>query len=248
MTDEDMDPVLARAARAYRDQHHGASPDAARTRARILATREQGRHRTMVAMAAAALLAVGLGVPTAWAWSTGRLSEWLQGDDGASQPVPQETAPVPAAPASVRSETVRSETIEVTPVPVAPSEPEPSVVPSGLPSSPVPTPSGAIAAPTEDAIDAREPVDPTERRAYRAAHALHFEARDPAGALTAWDRYLAAYPSGRFAIEARYNSALCLVRLGRSDEARDALAPFADGRHGEYRQREAAALIEALSE
>ena len=243
MTDEDMDPVLARAARAYRDQHHGASPDAARTRARILATREQGRHRTMVAMAAAALLAVGLGVPTAWAWSTGRLSEWLQGDDGASQPVPQETAPVPAAPASVRSETIE-------PTPIAPGEPEPtpSVVPSGRPIEPGPAPGGAIASPTENEVDAREPVDPTERRAYRAAHALHFEARDPAGALTAWDRYLAAYPSGRFAIEARYNSALCLVRLGRSDEARGALAPFAEGRHGEYRQREATALIEALSE
>ena len=97
-------------------------------------------------------------------------------------------------------------------------------------------------------FDERNPVDPAERRAYRDAHALHFEARDPAGALAAWNRYLAAYPSGRFAIEARYNRALCLVRLDRSDEARAALVPFAEGRHGEYRRREAVALIEALSE
>lgn len=91
-------------------------------------------------------------------------------------------------------------------------------------------------------------VDPAERRAYREAHALHFDARDPAGALTAWERYLDAYPSGRFALEARYNRALCLVRLGRDGEARDALVPFAAGEHGTYRQREAAELVEALGE
>ncbi|MBN8615263.1 MAG: hypothetical protein J0L92_31995 [Deltaproteobacteria bacterium] len=90
-----------------------------------------------------------------------------------------------------------------------------------------------------------EGVDPEERLAFQRADALH-TARD-ASAITAWDAYLARYPDGRFAIEARYARALCLVRLGRRDEAREALAPFAEGRFGRYREREATALIEALT-
>jgi hypothetical protein len=65
--------------------------------------------------------------------------------------------------------------------------------------------------------------------------------------LTAWDAYLAAYPSGRFAVEARYNRAIVLARLHRITEARAALAPFAAGAvEGGYRQREATELLDAL--
>jgi TolA-binding protein len=82
-----------------------------------------------------------------------------------------------------------------------------------------------------------------ESRAYARAHEAHFVAGDPRAALAAWDHYLAAYPRGTFAPEARFNRALCLLRLGRQDAAREALRPFAAGR---YRAREAAALIELL--
>ena len=81
---------------------------------------------------------------------------------------------------------------------------------------------------------------------YEAAHEAHFVARDPARALVAWDAYLAKYPNGRFAPEAKYNRALSLLRLGRRDEGREALAPFADGVHGDYRRREAKKLRDAL--
>jgi hypothetical protein len=81
---------------------------------------------------------------------------------------------------------------------------------------------------------------------YGAAHRAHFVARDPAQALRAWDAYLQAYPSGRFALEARYNRALALVRLGRVADARAALTPFANGEVGGYRQREARELLEAM--
>ncbi|MEZ4224432.1 MAG: hypothetical protein R3B13_26015 [Polyangiaceae bacterium] len=81
---------------------------------------------------------------------------------------------------------------------------------------------------------------------YRAAHRAHFGGEAPAIALAAWDRYLAAAPRGRFALEASYNRAICLVRLGRTSEARQALAPFADGRFGEYRRSSAEALLAAL--
>jgi len=42
---------------------------------------------------------------------------------------------------------------------------------------------------------------------YQRAHALHFEKRDMASSLAAWDAYLEAEPNGRFVPEARYNRA-----------------------------------------
>lgn len=83
--------------------------------------------------------------------------------------------------------------------------------------------------------------------AYREAHRLHFGARNFRAALNAWDLYLARFPAGTFSQEARYNRAICLVRLGRVAEARAALAPFARGEiAGGYRKQEAQALLEAL--
>jgi TolA-binding protein len=244
MSDEVKDAILERAARAYAERHDGASADAARTRARILASHERGRQRTVFAMAAAAVLALGLGLPTAWAWSTGALDAWLgevrtpesseESETAASDPTQAEAA--------IPEEAAMPEEAAVTP--------EEAAVTPELAARPVIGPEPEITAPSEDDEGAADeaPVDPAERRAYRAAHALHFEAQDAAGALDAWDRYLGEYPSGRFAIEARYNRALCLVRLDRGEEAREALVPFAEGRHGAYRRREASALIEALSE
>jgi hypothetical protein len=87
--------------------------------------------------------------------------------------------------------------------------------------------------------------DPTHAL-YRRAHQAHFTEHDPARALALWESYLREAPRGRFAVEARYNRALCLVRLGRHAEARSALEPFANGTPGSYRQHEAAQLLEAL--
>jgi hypothetical protein len=82
---------------------------------------------------------------------------------------------------------------------------------------------------------------------YARAHDLHFRGHDPVRALAAWDRYLAAAPGdvrAGLVLEARYNRAICLLRLGRRDEARAALRPFAAGAWGEYRRNEARALLE----
>ncbi|MDD9946633.1 MAG: hypothetical protein OXU20_36645, partial [Myxococcales bacterium] len=58
---------------------------------------------------------------------------------------------------------------------------------------------------------------------YARAHSLHFAKRAPHRALRAWDRYLHAAPDHALAPEARYNRALCLVRLRRHREAIAAL-------------------------
>lgn len=81
---------------------------------------------------------------------------------------------------------------------------------------------------------------------YQRAHALHFGAQDPAAALAAWDAYLAAAPAGRFAAFAHYNRALCLLRLGRTAEARRTLQLFSSGGFGGYRRAEAQSLLDAM--
>ena len=83
-----------------------------------------------------------------------------------------------------------------------------------------------------------------EARAYGRAHAAHFLADDPPHALALWDAYLRAYPAGTFVPEARFNRALCLLRLGRRDTARQALQSFAAGAYGGYRQRDAETLLD----
>ena len=58
---------------------------------------------------------------------------------------------------------------------------------------------------------------------------------------------VAAADGGALVPEARYNRALCLVRLGRVQEAKLALTPFAHGDYAGYRRAEARALLNALS-
>jgi TolA-binding protein len=81
---------------------------------------------------------------------------------------------------------------------------------------------------------------------YRAAHRAQFFERDYARAVTAWDAYLTTAPTGSFALEARFNRAVALARLGRATEAGSALLPFARGDYGPYRQSDAQALLDAL--
>jgi hypothetical protein len=92
------------------------------------------------------------------------------------------------------------------------------------------------------------PAPPVEAL-YRRAHELHFHGGEPAATLAAWDAYLAAEPAGRFSVEARYNRAILLIRLGRYAEARAALQPFARGEvePSGYRQTEAGRLVERLA-
>lgn len=240
---EENDPRLDRAARALAEVRHGRSDDAGRTRARILASHRDKQQRSAWLYAVAAVLVLGLGVPTAWAWATGRLDRWLAPEAPSAPSAPSPAATVERRPPREATEPVAP---EVSP-PSVPSTTTEAAPPETTPVVLAPPVEAPEAPPAEETADEGPVVDPAERRAYREAHALHFEARDTEGALAAWDRYLARYPAGRFSIEARYNRALCLVRLGRENEAREALAPFAAGRYGEYRRREAAALTEAMA-
>jgi hypothetical protein len=123
---------------------------------------------------------------------------------------------------------------KVTPKPVIGSESVASVR-----VEPVATPAPPVVklAPVPDAESA-------DLVLFRRAQRLHLN-RDPR-ALAAWDDYLRVAGEAPLAPEARYNRALCLVRLGRRAEAKEALEPFANGAYGTYRKAEAKALITAL--
>lgn len=242
--------LVTRALRALRESHDGESDAAALTRARVLLLATTHRKRRRLALAVILPLAAAFALSTAWAAVTGRLPRWLsmsRGQDEESQVDARGggggAPPVPAAPlASAQRDTVDAQDAGLQDAaaiaPPASSSPGlVAVVPSARPHA-GPTDAPPVRATTDAGGD--------EELLFAAAQRQHFVAHDPAAALRAWDAYLAAYPRGRLALEARYNRALTLVRLGRTGEARAALAPFAAGREGSYRQREASDLLRAL--
>lgn len=107
------------------------------------------------------------------------------------------------------------------------------------------TSSSAGAAPP--AAPAASTVTPQQRQLlYIEAHRQHFRGA-PQQALAAWDAFLATAPSGQLRLEAQYNRAVTLVRLGRRAEAESALQPFARAEHGGFRQAEAQQLLQQLA-
>jgi TolA-binding protein len=93
---------------------------------------------------------------------------------------------------------------------------------------------------------APEPALDPSLEVYRAAHEAHFKNGDCEGAVRGYRKYLRDAPSGTFFLEAKYNLGVCLARLGRTQEARDALTPFAEGKYGDYRKSQSKKLLDAL--
>jgi hypothetical protein len=82
---------------------------------------------------------------------------------------------------------------------------------------------------------------------YRTAHDAHFKEGNCAAAVQGYRRYLSEQPTGTFYLEAKYNLGVCLLRLGRTSEARTELTPFAQGKYGNYRKDRAQELLDALT-
>jgi hypothetical protein len=167
-----------------------------------------------------------------------------------------ESDPIDTAPSSSASSAVRA---PHAPPPVAPSTspsaaPAPSVsvpsepiAPRAAPPSVVPPLASTNVAPARQAPSSPPATEVADELViYKEAHRAHFIHHDYESALAGWDRYLAAAPRGTFALEARYNRAIALYRLGHRDAALEALRPFADGAYGRYRRDEAREVIEKL--
>jgi hypothetical protein len=251
------------ALRALGDDRDDAAASATRLRIRDSLARGHALRRHAATLAVLAVLLVASG---AWALTSGRVERWLAPAAQAPAVLPDVSEPVVARPAPHVTISVPdvSEPVVARPAPhVTISVPDviESVVTSPAPHVTIGTADVAAAPEAPRVVDPphaepratafHEVPDTSAAEAealYRAAHELHFHGSDVAAALAAWDAYLAASPHGAFALEARYNRALCLVKLGRLDEARTALAPFAAGdvAPANYRRDEAARLIERI--
>jgi hypothetical protein len=170
-------------------------------------------------------------------------------------PAPAENTAPAETPAAAEPESSAAPQLKPSPVAAPPESPparparrEPRPVERARRAGEPQTARTAIPA-SAPPIASSEPSTPAPESAelglFRRAQRLHLD-RDP-GALAAWDAYLRVASDGVLAPEARYNRALCLVRLGRAGEAREALEPFARGEHAGFRQREAEALLKELA-
>jgi hypothetical protein len=217
--------LLEQAARSLRERTAPDPGGGEETLARVVSTiRRRGARRRLVTIVGlqVAIASVGLG---AWAAASGRLEVLL----ATLRPAP----PAPRAPVRRRAA-------------VAPPSPRPG--PLSLPATPAPAPPRVSAAPPRAPARPAAAPAPDEDAVYREAHQAHFVRRDFAAALAGWNRYLALERPGRFALEARYNRAIALFRLGRREEAARAFRPFADGDYGPYRQQGARALLQRLGQ
>jgi hypothetical protein len=264
--------LLGEAARALREEAEETPARSDETRARVMASlRKQRSRRVTLVRTAVPLAAVFVG-SLAWAAATGILPMPFRALDPAHEveaPAPPNTAlPPPSAPSLIPSsdeappETPPQEDspppsdaknvdrANPAPAPHPLKSPSPAIAPAPRGATPIatspPQASASAHAPPSPAITPPAPAGPDEHALYTTAHRLHFTERNPSGALAAWDAYLRAAPRGRFSVEAHYNRALCLVRLGRAAEARASLERFASGAFGGYRKAEARALLDAM--
>jgi hypothetical protein len=150
-------------------------------------------------------------------------------------------APIPSAPAARSTPRIASRVPRVT-------APSPATQAPDAVDGTSEAPTSLAHVESDNAAPASSPPSNDDPRdgVFRDAQHADFHDHDAARALAGWEAYLRAAPDGRFALEAAYNRAIDLVRLGRRDEAIDALTPFASGAHGAYRHREASQLIDAL--
>jgi hypothetical protein len=250
------DDLLARATRALREESSGDDASAQLTRARVMSSLADGRvrHRTRVAFLLP--IAATFAAATAFGAAGGRAGRALDAvarvfgvhQDGPNVKAKPPTSRRPAGPNAAATATSAEPVEPRPPEAIAPPPPESSPVAVAAASSPVATTVAGERSRAPASGSAGAPSRDPAFELYRTAHRAHFQEHDSARALSAWNDYLRAAPNGSFAMEARYNRGLCLVRLSRAAEARSALEPFAKGRYGGYRQAEAQKLIDALDE
>jgi hypothetical protein len=233
MTSDELLKAATGALRRFGDEQQNGDA----TRARVLAGLAARKRRRRAFGTTLLVLVLALTASTVWASASGRLPAiW-----NAAVELVKPAAPRPRARAHEAKPVVVAPPAPVVtpPAPVVVTPPAPVVV-----APPARVHHHATKAPEidDDDADVRAETD-----LFKVAHQAHFVTRDPAAALVAWDRYLSAAPAGRYALEAKWGRALCLVRLGHHDEAVAALQFFADGVHGDYRRREAQQLMDALA-
>lgn len=260
------DDLLGRAVQALRETSSEPNPRSGLTRARLLDSAEKrqaarGRRGVRIVFGVLGLFVAGNALARVAEYFPEVLTVFAPPPATAPAPQPKpapKPRPKPAlAPATAAPEVVPAPVPATVPAP-EPAPPsvartaEPSVARAAepIPERPRPRPATKPLHAPQPPAEVEAPATPAPRvesaelALFRRAQSLHLAHAD--GALAAWDAYLRVAGNGVLVPEARYNRALCLVRLGRKRDARAALEPFARGDFGEYRRREAQALLEAL--
>jgi hypothetical protein len=244
------DDLLARATKSLRDETADDGGSGRFTRARIMASAQERRVRKRTRVAFLIPIAATF-VAASAVGATGGPKQALEAVArvfGIHRAEPAVQAKEPSI-ARGSGTTRRPERPALQPPEPPPREetapPPPPPAPEPVPPRAEPPKASSESPRVSASAGSAQATDPAFEL-YRTAHRVHFVEHDSARALAAWDAYLRAAPRGSFAVEARYNRALCLVRLKRTTEAQAALTPFAEGRYGGYRQAEAARLLEAL--
>jgi TolA-binding protein len=244
MSDED---TLETALRAMREGTDGAHSGAAATRLQILERSRRERRARRRTVAIVLPLAAAFVASVAWGAVTGRLSRWLFPSNPATAPPYASTSAPSGRPGEADGSPATAPSSDVADAGSATEGGGALVAEVVMPAAASPSASAVVPTSASRATPSAASASSAEQELYSTAHRAHFEEHDSSAALRGWNAYLASYPNGHFALEARYNRAICLVRLGRRDDARKALGPFAGGAFGGYRQREATELLEALA-
>ena len=245
--DAEIDDVLRRAGQALGRAADVGDPGPAGARSAILARIQADRQaRARRVALAVPLLIVGI-ASTAAAAATGVLPKWLHAvrvaivDDPrppavTAVPVAQQPQLPPRQHPSPPPQAPVAEPVVAPPTAVPPDSVSQAPAPPVWVPHPIKHPAPPPPAPAADALGL-----------FRTAQRLQFDQKDWPAALQAWQAYLAAQPHGELEPEARWNRALCLVHLGRTTQARHALAPFAAGDYGGYQQAKAQQLVTELA-
>lgn len=276
MTKSDILEQAARALReAHSGEREGSGFTRARIMVALHRERRRRLFRWVVLSPLASLLVVGSAWaqstgqwPVVWRAVASVLA--FTGVEGAKQPdpgpapraIPRRSRPAPLheaaeAPSLAPAEPESPPAVnEVAPIAAPPElEPAPQTslrVPRSAHAKRPPRSVTTRASQADPPATVNEPPAPAESKPdadlalFRLAHDLHVAGRQPRAAIAAYDDYLAAFPSGRFVPEARYNRALDSIKLGDKAGARAALEPFARGAYGDYRRKEAKELLDAL--
>ena len=249
-----MKDPLFDATQALRELGEQDSQASQLTRARVIAgVRQRQRkqlRRSIFAIPLAALAIGSVAMAATGGYLPSPVQKWVTQVTGIA-PKPPQHPKSKVARAPTQGAALAESAPSVTPAgDLRPNEPAPAISSSPLALAPEPSAKEVTVTPASASDKLRatgdSPITEAEFERYRLAHEAHFVKKDPAAALAAWADYLAHAPSGHLAVEARYNQALCLLKLGRTQEARRSLAPFVAGTYGAYRRQEAQTLIATL--
>ncbi len=247
---------LDHATRSLRQQTESIDPSPSESEAglhRVLRdVRAGARRRKTIRVIALQLCAVCIGFG-AWAAGTGRLTQLSQiiglpqVQTHAKSPLkPRTSAPPSAVTVDVTVGLGVQPAVSPSPNEIPPVHQADRMVP--VRAFPKRTPLNRVPVAAIDQAVAPPIMPPTvdALSEYQAAYHMQFVEKNLERAVEMWSQYL-QLGDIVLSVDARFNRAVALARLIRTNDASSELTPFANGEYGGYRQNEAKRILRWLS-